>query len=254
MDKLTTDDTSWGKVADWYSNAVLDKDSYQQQVVLPHLLRLLKLRPKDRILDLACGSGFFSHEFAKAGVEVLGVDIAQELIALAVRHASPHEKFLVAPADKIPVTDQSFTHVTIVLALQNIQNLEATFFECQRVLQSQGSLYIVLNHPTFRVPRASSWGFDEKADVNYRRVDRYMSESRIEIDMHPGKQFTETTISFHRPLQVYMKALRKCGFAVTALEEWISHKKSERGPRAKAEDIARKEIPLFLYLEARKLA
>ena len=55
------------------------------------------------------------------------------------------------------------------------------------------------------------------------------------------------------PLQVYFKALKRAGFAVTGLEEWISNKKSEAGPRAKAEDKARKEIPLFMMIEATKL-
>ena len=60
------------------------------------------------------------------------------------------------------------------------------------------------------------------------------------------------TVSFHRPLQVYIKALTKAGFVVSRLEEWISHKKSGSGPRQAAEDTARKEIPLFLCIEARK--
>ncbi len=41
--------------------------------------------------------------------------------------------------------------------------------------------------------------------------------------------------------------LAKHGFAVTRLEEWISNKKSQKGPRVTAEDKARKEIPLFLF-------
>ncbi|MBI2075302.1 MAG: SAM-dependent methyltransferase, partial [Candidatus Harrisonbacteria bacterium] len=40
------------------------------------------------------------------------------------------------------------------------------------------------------------------------------------------------------------------GFAVTDMEEWVSHRTSERGPRAKAEDRARREIPLFLAIKA----
>jgi hypothetical protein len=36
------------------------------------------------------------------------------------------------------------------------------------------------------------------------------------------------------------------------LEEWISHKKSEKGTRQLAEDVARKEFPLFMALELRK--
>jgi hypothetical protein len=60
------------------------------------------------------------------------------------------------------------------------------------------------------------------------------------------------TVSFHRPLQFYFKIFSKLGFAVERLEEWNSNKKSEAGPRAKAEDKARKEIPLFLYMCVKK--
>ena len=60
------------------------------------------------------------------------------------------------------------------------------------------------------------------------------------------------TVSFHRPLQVYFKALIKNSFLVGRLEEWNSNKKSETGPRQKAEDKARQEIPLFMLIEAVK--
>jgi hypothetical protein len=49
-----------------------------------------------------------------------------------------------------------------------------------------------------------------------------------------------------------MKAFKKQGLAISSIEEWISHKKSETGPRQKAEDIARKEFPMFLALELKK--
>ena len=47
--------------------------------------------------------------------------------------------------------------------------------------------------------------------------------------------------------------LAKEGFAVKRLEEWISHKESMVGPRKIAEDNARKEIPIFMMIEAVKL-
>jgi hypothetical protein len=69
--------------------------------------------------------------------------------------------------------------------------------------------------------------------------------------VHPGKTNSPKTISYHRSLQDFSKALFKSGFSITRLEEWISHKQSQKGPRQKAEDQARKEIPMFLMLEAR---
>ena len=75
----------------------------------------------------------------------------------------------------------------------------------------------------------------------------------MKIQMHPGDAPDDFTLSFHRPLQVYVKGLRKAGFTVDMLEEWISNKKSEPGPRAAAENKARKEIPLFLLIGAIKV-
>jgi hypothetical protein len=39
---------------------------------------------------------------------------------------------------------------------------------------------------------------------------------------------------------------------VDAMEEWPSHKQSTSGPRAAAENVARREIPMFLAIRALK--
>jgi SAM-dependent methyltransferase len=258
--------TSWGKVADWYDDVLADDDSYQAQVILPNLMRLLAPERGETILDLACGQGFFSRASAERGAEVIGVDISKELIAIAEKektakvhnghHCAP--RYFVSPSHELGmIKDASIDKTIIVLALQNIEKIKETVEECSRVLKQGGRLYIVLNHPAFRIPKRSSWGFDEAENIQYRRIDGYLSEAKILIDMHPGMKAGgkkgEQTISFHRPLQVYFKHLGKAGFGVTRLEEWESHKKSEKGKRSDAEDLSRKEIPLFLCVEAIKL-
>jgi hypothetical protein len=74
------------------------------------------------------------------------------------------------------------------------------------------------------------------------------------IVTHPGKTPDVYTWTFHRPIGAYVKAMRNAGLLVDALEEWPSHKVSEPGPRAAAENTARKEIPMFLALRAVKIA
>ncbi len=259
--------TSWGKVADWYSD-LLEKEegTYQKELILPNLLRLLEIKKGELVLDLACGQGFFSREFLKAGARVIGVDVARELIHLAselTKKELPgaNTEFITSPADDLSfIKDKSIDKAVVVLAIQNIENVVGVFKECQRVLKPAGKLFLVLNHPAFRIPKQSSWEWDEKNKSQYRRVDQYLSESKIEIQMHPSAGSgqvpgarSEKTISFHRPLQYYFKLLGKNGFAVDRLEEWNSHKKSQPGPRAKAEDKIRKEIPIFMCLEAIKI-
>ena len=245
--------TSWGKEASWYDAHLLGADTYHEKVILPNLLRLLSPLKNKKIIELGCGQGYFSRALAKEGADVTATDISKELIAIAKENARGeiNPRYETLSADNL-VTIPSGTYdiALIVLALQNIKDLGKTIEECRRVLIKGGKLVFVLNHPSFRIPQASSWGWDEEAKSQYRRVDKYLSESNSKIDMHPGKEKKSFTYSFHRPLQVYMKALGKHGFATTRLEEWISHRQSQEGPRSKAEDIARKEIPLFMCVES----
>jgi len=248
-------ETSWGPVAGWYDELLSDNDTYQAKVILPNLLRILP--PKDKkIIDIACGQGFFSKIYAEGGADVLGVDISPELIAKANEFAGEKLKFEIADATNLSSTkDNSFDAAIIVLALQNIKELSGTIKEASRVLVRGGVLVLVLNHPCFRILKNSSWGYDETQKVQYRRVDAYGRPFSSEIVMNPGTKESEKpvyTVSFHRPLQEYVKALVGAGLLITGLEEWISHKKSESGPRAEAEDTARKEFPMFLTIIAKK--
>jgi len=244
--------TSWGHVAQWYHSLLEEKDdTYQKAVILPNLLRLLAIKRGETILDLACGQGFFAREFFKRGAKVVGVDIAPELIKFAKKISPQAVNYRVASADRLNfLANQSVDKIVLILAIQNIENVKGVFEECSRVLKSDGRLFIVMNHPAFRIPQSSSWGWDEQSKIQYRRIDRYLSEAKVKIKMHPSDESSEYTLTFHRPLQFYFKLLAKAGFAVTRLEEWISHKQSQQGKRAAAENLARKEIPLFLFIEA----
>ena len=255
--KSKTPSTSWSPVAKWYDETVELEGSYQRELILPNLLRLMEIKNDERILDLACGQGFFSRAFAGAGAEVIGADISKDLIKIAAEKSEKEILYHIAPAHSLPfLANQSIDKTALVLALQNIEPLEETLKECARVLAQNGRLFIVLNHPAFRVPRGSSWGFDEETKTQYRRIDRYLSNSKEKILMNPGLNATKErveeiyTLSFHRPLQTYAKALAKASFLISRMEEWNSHKKSQPGPRAEAENRARKEIPLFLAIEA----
>ncbi|MFA6295725.1 MAG: methyltransferase domain-containing protein [Candidatus Paceibacterota bacterium] len=251
--------TSWGTVADWYDEMLLDSNSYQKQVIMPNIMRIINPRNGMSIIDIACGQGYFSHAFAENGAKVIGCDISKELIEIAKKNSIKGKEieYFVSSSDNLPFMNGESRKVdfaVLILSLQNIENLSGTLSECARILKPDGRLVIVLNHPAFRIPKNSSWEWNEQKQ--YRRIDAYMSDQQFKIDMTPGeadpanKKFT---VSFHRPLQTYFKALIKSGLSVVRLEEWISHKKSQTGPRAVEEDRLRKEIPMFICIEAKKL-
>lgn len=247
-------DTGWGGIADWYHDHLQGEDTYHAKVILPNLLRVLEPEHGIRVLDLACGEGFVTEKIAATCALVTGTDISNELIEKA-KARNGRATYFSTPADKLSFSkDFSFDAVTCVLALQNMESLEPVFREVARVLVPGGRFIFVLNHPVLRIPKRSSWDFDKEKDVQYRRLDGYYLPSREKMLAHPGDPKSEHTWSFQRSLEEHFKALFKAGFCVTGFEEWISHKTSEKGPRQKAEDRARKEFPLFLMLEARTSA
>jgi hypothetical protein len=109
---------------------------------------------------------------------------------------------------------------------------------------------MVMMHPSFRGPKETSWGWDEAKKVQFRRVDRYLLPRKSPIVAHPGKSDQTYTWTFHRPLENYVNALRNAGLLIDAIEELPSHKTSTSGPRAAAENAARKEIPMFMAIRA----
>ncbi len=270
---MKTNKTSWGNVAEWYDDLLSQSsDSYQEKVILPNLLRIIEPKGGMTVVDIACGQGYFSRVIQEKGAKVIGCDISKELIDLAKAHSPKEIEYHTASADNLSfIKDATADVVVIILSIQNIENIDGVFIECTRILKSDGRLVLVLNHPAFRIPKRSSWEWAIQPisssitgapkiglpkEINFRRIDGYMSESRIEIDMTPGEtdiKKKKITISFHRSLQTYFKSMNKSGFAITHLEEWISHKKSEKGKRAQEEDRMRKEIPIFLCLEGRNM-
>lgn len=245
--------TGWDNVAVWYDKELeTNSDSYQAKVIAPNLLRMLAVKKGETILDLACGQGFFSRLVKDAGAGVTGVDLSKDLIRIA-QEKSNGISYIVAAAHDTTLKKESFDKAFTVLAFENIKNIDEVVGEIKRVLVKDGIFFLVLLHPAFRIPQYSDWGFDAKKQVQYRRVDAYLSEVKIDIALNPykgSKNVTSTT--FHRPLQWYVKLFKKHGFVLAGMEEWISHKKSQPGPRQKIEDVSRKEFPMFMALEIKK--
>lgn len=241
-------DTSWQKVGQWYDSIVGDQGSYyHQQIILPNVMKLLDIQSGASLLDLGCGQGVLAGRIPK-DVGYLGLDAAKSLLAKAkVRHKG--KSFLYADLTKPLVlpAHRLFTHACSILALQNMAEPGKVLANIKPYLAPNAKLVLVLNHPCFRIPRQSSWGFDEAAKLQYRRVNCYMSPQQIPIFTNPGQKASESTLSFHYPLSSIFGFLKESGYLVQGLEEWCSDKMSE-GKAARWENRARKEFPLFMAI------
>ncbi len=250
------EDTSWESSSSWYDKIVGTKGHYyHQQVIIPGILKLLSSEKNTHphLLDLACGQGILARHLPK-GMKYLGVDGSTSLIQLAKKYDSNllHQFIVHDLCQPLSLPQKEFSCATCILALQNIANPASVFKTASTHLKENSLFIIVLNHPCFRIPRQSSWGIDEQKKLQYRRIERYMSELKIPIQTQPGKQEASSqTWSFHHPLSYFSAQLKQAGFVIDQLEEWCSDKKSV-GKTATMENRSRQEFPLFMTIVARK--
>lgn len=247
-------DTSWQKVGGWYNKLVGEKGHYyHEHVVMPKVLGLMNLKGTESILDLACGQGILSRQIPEKNIYV-GVDLAEEMIVTAKGlDKNPNHEYMTGDITKELNLTQKFDWVTIILALQNLENPFGAIKNASNLLKDKGKLLLVINHPCFRIPKNSDWQTDRTKGIQYRKIGSYMSPLKIPIESSPfDKKNNQITWSYHNPLSVYSKMLTDNGLVIENIEEWVSDKKST-GPMAKVEDKARREFPLFMVIVAGKI-
>lgn len=242
--------TNWDSSEEWYNSCVGEKGHYYHEAfILKNVLRLLDLKPGNTLLDLGCGQGVLERQIPKT-VNYTGLDNSKSLLATA-KKMSQREFILADVCAPLPLNDQKYDAACFLLSLQNMESPDLAIAQAAKHLKPNGKLLLVLNHPCFRIPRQSNWGVDEKMHLQYRRMNLYMSPQKIPIQTAPSKgSASATTFSFHHPLSYFVTALSKNKLSVIAMEEWCSDKTSDGG-RAKMEDRARKEFPLFLAILAK---
>ncbi len=97
-----------------------------------------------RALDVACGTGDMALELLKQGADVTGVDLSEEMMAVAKRKTAGWQPaYQVADAEHLPFDDASFDAVTCAFGVRNFVHLEQGLGEMVRVLKPGGRMAIL---------------------------------------------------------------------------------------------------------------
>ncbi len=119
------------------------------------LVHFAALRPGERVLDVACGTGVIarlaSQQVGHTGT-VAGLDVNPGMLAVAraVTPADMHIEWHEASADAMPLPDASYDIVLCQMGLQFMPDKHAALREMRRVLVRGGRLILNLAGPTPR--------------------------------------------------------------------------------------------------------
>ncbi len=101
----------------------------------------LPIQAGTKLLDVACGTGYFCILAAKRGAEVTGIDLAGNLVAQARNHAKEHGvriRFDEGDAEALPYADNSFDIVTSMIGAMFAPQPEKVAAELLRVCKPGG--------------------------------------------------------------------------------------------------------------------
>jgi SAM-dependent methyltransferase len=111
------------------------------------LHRMLAPAPGATLLDVGCGTGYFTRRFARdAGLRVTGLDPNREWLDYARAHGGPSEAYIAGDARELPFPDASIDFVVSITALCFIQHEQQALREILRVARKRIALGLLNRH------------------------------------------------------------------------------------------------------------
>ncbi|MFJ7589360.1 class I SAM-dependent methyltransferase [Streptomyces sp. NPDC097617] len=189
------------------------------------------------VLDLACGTGFYSREFRRRGAaEVLGIDISVEMIAAArgIEQGDPlGVRYEVGDVSELRPLDRRFDVALGVQLLNYAEDVAAMERMCRNIHRSLvpgGEFFVLAQKPDYRFDCASldKYGFrceptGEEGGTGPRvRVTALLDPQPISIVASAPRR------------EVYEDCLRAAGFSEV---KWVPLEVSEAGIREFGEEF-----------------
>jgi demethylmenaquinone methyltransferase/2-methoxy-6-polyprenyl-1,4-benzoquinol methylase len=100
------------------------------------------VRPGDRVLDAACGTGDLAIIAAKSGAAVTGLDFSPRMLERARRKA-PQLEWIQGDLLALPFADATFDVATVGFGVRNVADMATAIAELRRVLRPGGRLAIL---------------------------------------------------------------------------------------------------------------
>ncbi len=163
----------FGRQAEAYSKGNIFVDG----VHLSEVVRRSGVTKKDRVLDIATGSGFLALEFAKSADRVIGADLTRNMLL----HAREKQKnsglentvFLLSDVESLPFTDESFDIVSCRFAFHHFPDPVKALREMKRVCKTHGRIVLI--------DGVSSE--DREKSLFHNRIEKLRDPSHVRIYM-----------------------------------------------------------------------
>lgn len=232
--------SGWTESAEaWVATMGADGDFGRQFILDRPMLERVDQRTVRHALDVGCGEGRFCRMLGQRGIDVVGIDPTEPLIAHA-RARDPKGDYRLGRAEALDLPDEAVDLVVSYLSLIDIDDIDAAIPEMARVLRPGGSL-LIANLTGFNTAGQTLGWSDKARGAGGFAMDDYMQE-RADWVAWRGIRIR----NWHRPMSRYMSLLLEAGLQLVHFSEPVP----TGGDPARVTRYLR--APYFLMMEWRK--
>ena len=228
----------------YYQSIILD-DKYQ--AFTDYILALVNKNVKaKRGIDVGCGTGIFTRKLKKAGYDVVGVDLSNEMIMVADEETARQNLRINYQIQDVKNL-KTFEKVGFITAVNDVFNyfeskhLQKAFSAVSKCLEKGGAFIfdISTEYKLEKILGENLFG-DDGEDLSYIWVSEYNKESKT-LDMNLSffekegdlyRRFDENQTQYAHSILDIKSALELAGFNVISMLDDIGNQLTETTERA----------------------
>lgn len=153
-----------GEIWNWESPAGKLRWARRVKMLSRHLV------PGMRVLELGCGTGYFTRELARSGADIVAIDVSPELLEIAKTNCSaPNVRYEIQNAYELSYPDAVFDSVVGSSVLHHLE-IEESIREIYRVLKPSGTIYFTepnMLNPQIAIQKNVPWVKRKLGDSPY---------------------------------------------------------------------------------------
>ncbi|WP_027943106.1 class I SAM-dependent methyltransferase [Amycolatopsis taiwanensis] len=213
---LSTTRTAYNTVAASYAEVVpsVEEDHPVNRAVLTAFADLVRAAGAGPVADIGCGTGRVTAYLDKLGLDVSGIDLSPEMLAMA-RRDHPELRFTEGSILALDLPDAGLAGVVAWYSVIHMptDRLPLAFSECYRVLAPGGYLQLAFHVGDQRNHRTQGYGHDGISLDVYRlpveRICSLLKEAGFALDTKVVREADGTPAA--RVPQAYLLAQKPAG-------------------------------------------
>lgn len=189
--------TNYDSIMEDYIAHVEKPDSWNNLYERPYMLSQFPSFQDKHVLDLGCGSGFYTEYALKEGAFVTAIDASQLLINRLAQNIKSNQLRAICADLANPLTflhADEFDYTICSLVIHYIEDWDPLLAEMYRVLKPKGKLFISTHHPYLVFHHPLLKGIDY--------FDTFLVEDTFGEEDHPFnvKYFTRSLTDILMPI------------------------------------------------------